>query len=354
MANYSDKSYHEQIKIKNIEKLRKLEAELPPYCHVFFRGISDNTGNRTKVAYAYDLQIFFKFVNEHIVDSPYPSIKDIPLSVIGKIEKFDIESYLEYLSWYEGPDGTTHTNDERGKSRKLSALRSFYSYLYESELLKSNPASIVHMPKLHEKNIIRLEPDEVARLLDVIENGSESESGHQKKFHAHTMQRDLALITLLLGTGIRVSECVGLDIKDIDFDNGAIRIVRKGGNEAKVYFGEEVEEALTNYLDERMGIIALPGNENALFLSIQNKRITVRAVENLVKKYASQVTTLKKITPHKLRSTYGTELYKESGDIYLVASVLGHKDVNTTRKHYASMNDEQKRKAADMVKLRKS
>ena len=353
MANYSDKSYHEQVKIKNIEKLRQLEAELPSYCHIFFRGKSDNTSNRTKVAYAYDLQIFFKFVNEHIVDTPYPSIRDIPLSVVEKIEKFDIENYMEYLSWYEGPDGITHTNDERGKSRKLSALRSFYAYLYESELIKANPASIVHMPKLHEKNIIRLEADEVAKLLDVIENGSENESGHQKKFHNRTMLRDLALITLLLGTGIRVSECVGLDLKDIDFDNGAIRIVRKGGNEAKVYFGEEVEEALTNYLDERMGMIALSGHENALFLSIQNKRITVRAVENLVKKYASQVTTLKKITPHKLRSTYGTSLYQESGDIYLVASVLGHKDVNTTRKHYASMDDEKKRKAADMVNLRK-
>ena len=96
----------------------------------------------------------------------------------------------------------------------------------------------------------------------------------------------------------------------------------------------------------------MEGHENALFLSMQNRRITVRAVENLVKKYASNVTSLKKITPHKLRSTYGTALYQETGDIYLVADVLGHKDVNTTRKHYAAIEDSNRRKAAKAVQLR--
>ena len=105
------------------------------------------------------------------------------------------------------------------------------------------------------------------------------------------------------------------------------------------------------YMDKRKGIIPVEGHEDALFLSMQNKRISVRAVENLVKKYASNV-SLKKITPHKLRSTFGTNLYQETGDIYLVADVLGHKDVNTTRKHYAAMKDEHKRRAAKAVKLR--
>ncbi|MCI8287253.1 MAG: tyrosine-type recombinase/integrase, partial [Lachnospiraceae bacterium] len=131
-----------------------------------------------------------------------------------------------------------------------------------------------------------------------------------------------------------------------------IKIRRKGGYEAVVYFGDEVETALLDYLEERDRIIPVEGHEDALFLSLQNRRITVRAVENLVKKYASRVTTLKKITPHKLRSTYGTSLYQETGDIYLVADVLGHKDVNTTRKHYAAQQDERRRRAAQYVKLR--
>ena len=162
----------------------------------------------------------------------------------------------------------------------------------------------------------------------------------------------MAILTLLLGTGIRVSECVGLDLNDVDFKNDGIRIHRKGGKEVVVYFGEEVRDALLDYLEERKRIIPVSGHEQAFFLSLQSRRISVKSVENLVKKYAKLVTPLKKITPHKLRSTYGTNLYRETGDIYLVADVLGHSDVNTTRKHYAALEDERRRSARNAVRLR--
>ena len=126
----------------------------------------------------------------------------------------------------------------------------------------------------------------------------------------------------------------------------------QGGADVILYFGEEVREALLDYLEEREKIIPKEGSEDALFLSMQKRRISVRAVENLVKKYARPVTPLKTITPHKLRSTYGTQLYQETGDIYLVADVLGHKDVNTTRKHYAAMEDQRRRMAAGKIQLR--
>ena len=120
-----------------------------------------------------------------------------------------------------------------------------------------------------------------------------------------------------------------------------------------VYFGDEVAKALQDYIQgDRKAITPVSGHEHALFYSVQRKRIGVHAVENLVKKYAKQVTPLKKITPHKLRSTYGTTLYQETGDIYLVADVLGHKDVNTTRKHYAAQDETRRRMAAKYVKLR--
>jgi site-specific recombinase XerD len=138
----------------------------------------------------------------------------------------------------------------------------------------------------------------------------------------------------------------------VDFKNGGIKIRRKGGYEAIVYFGMEVEDALLDYMEERKHTIPQEGHEDALFLSLQNRRMAVRSVEKLVKKYASKVTSLKKITPHKLRSTYGTTLYQETGDIYLVADVLGHKDVNTTKKHYAAIGEERRRLAANAVKLR--
>ena len=236
----------------------------------------------------------------------------------------------------------------------MSALRSFYAYYYKRELIKTNPTLLVDMPKLHDKEIIRLDADETAELLDYIEHCGDHLTGQKKVYYEKTKYRDLAIVTLLLGTGIRVSECVGLDVNDIDFKNGGIRVVRKGGNEMMVYFGEEVEEALLNYLEIRASITPIAGHENALFYSTQRKRIGVQAVENMVKKYAKEITTTKKITPHKLRSTYGTSLYKETGDIYLVADVLGHKDVNTTRKHYAAMDEDRRRRAASAVKLRES
>lgn len=330
--------------------MREILQELPGFCKSFFRGIEEITSSRTRLAYAYDLRVFFEFLHEKNSICAKMKITDFPLSVLDRLSREDIEEYVEYISFYE-KEGREITNEERGKSRKLASLRSFYNYFYTNELIEKNPAVLVPLPKQHQKEIVRLEPNEVAALLDMVEDG-EKLTKAQAKYHEKTKIRDVALLTLLLGTGIRVSECVGLDIADLNFETNGMKIRRKGGYETVLYFGDEVESALLQYLEQRKRIIPQSGHENALFLSLQSRRISVRAVENLVKKYASNVTTLKKITPHKLRSTYGTTLYQETGDIYLVADVLGHKDVNTTRKHYAAIEDERRRKAARVVKLR--
>ena len=344
-------SYHEQKDIENIKKLRELQKELPSFCSDFFRGIETSTSTRTRIAYAYDLKIFFQFLktaNPGTFDNPSHTLTP---SDLEKLTVTDLEEYIDYLKCHPSDTNEDVINTERGLMRKVSSLRSFYSYFFRNERIEKNPAALVRMPKLHEKEIIRLEIDEVAKLLDEVEEGDKL-TEKQKLYHERTKVRDLAMMSLLLGTGIRVSECVGLDINDVDFKNNGIKIRRKGGYETVVYFGDEVADALHDYLEKRHHMIPIEGHENALFLSLQNRRITVRAVENLVKKYASTVTTLKKITPHKLRSTYGTALYQETGDIYLVADVLGHKDVNTTRKHYAAQSDMRKRKAANAVRLR--
>jgi site-specific recombinase XerD len=295
--------------------------------------------------------VFFDFLQKENPVIGKIDMKEIPLDFLNTLRVVDIEEYMEYLKYRFNDRNQEVTNKERGIMRKISSLKSFYNYYYRNERLQNNPAALIQLPKLHEKEIIRLDVDEVALLLDEVEKG-ESLTEKQKAYHEKTKIRDLALLTLLLGTGIRVSECVGLDLNDIDFKNGGIRIHRKGGKEVTVYFGTEVEDALLDYLEERNQMIAEEGSENALFLSMQKKRIAVRSVENLVKKYSRLVTPLKKITPHKLRSTYGTSLYKETGDIYLVADVLGHSDVNTTKKHYAALEDERRRSARNKVKLR--
>lgn len=348
MANLS---YHEQNDIQNTKKLRELVQDLPPFCSTFFRGIEPRTSTRTRIAYAYDLKIFFDFLHKSNPTIQNLCNQELTLSLLEQIDVTDIEEYMEYLKCHSTEHKEDLINTERGITRKISSLKSFYNYFFRTEKIKVNPAALVQLPKIHEKDIIRLEVDEVARLLDQVEAG-EDLTPRQKAYHEKTKVRDLALLTLLLGTGIRVSECVGLNLTDIDFNTGGLRIYRKGGKEVIVYFGEEVEKALDDYLCERGQIIPEPGHEDALFLSMQRKRMNVRSVEKLVKKYAQTVTPLKKITPHKLRSTYGTNLYRETGDIYLVADVLGHSDVNTTKKHYAALEDQRRRSARNAVKLR--
>lgn len=353
VPNTNEKTYHEQTYIDDTLRLREILKTLPPFAKDYFRAIEPTTSAKTRISYAYDIRVFFHFLMENNPIYRDYTIEQFKTSDLERLEPVDIEEYQEYLKVYKNEDEKQITNTEKGLARKMSALRSFYGYYFRHQVIGKNPTLLVDMPKLHDKAIIRLDTDEVASLLDFVEHGGDELTGQKKVYYEKTKNRDLAIITLLLGTGIRVSECVGLNITDVDFKNNGVKVTRKGGNEMVVYFGEEVENALKMYLyTTRKATAPLPGHENALFLSTQRKRMGVQAVENMVKKYARQVTPNKKITPHKLRSTYGTALYRETGDIYLVADVLGHKDVNTTRKHYAAIDEDRRRKAAAAVKLR--
>lgn len=344
-------TYHEQKDVENILRLREVLTTLPPFCRDYFRAIDTTTTTKTRISYAYDIRIFFQFLLDENPAFKNYKMTDFTVDVLDQIKALDLEEYQEYLKVYQAGE-KTETNGERGLKRKISVLRSFYAYFYKREMIETNPTVLIDVPKIHDKSIIRLDTDEVALLLDYIEHCGDQLTGQKRVYYEKTKERDLAIVTLLLGTGIRVSECVGLDIEDVDFKNNGIKVTRKGGNEMVVYFGPEVEKALKRYIEVRENIIPLEGHEHALFYSAQRRRIGVQAVENLVKKYASQITTTKKITPHKLRSTYGTTLYQETGDIYLVADVLGHKDVNTTKKHYAAIDDARRRQAAKAVRLR--
>lgn len=348
-----NRSYHELQEILSIKDVREYLSNLPQFVTTYFRGIEHNTQPRTRRGYALDLTIFFNWLHEVNPAMKKKEIKQISLEDLSSLQVFDIEEYMDYLKLYESSNGREVTNSNSSIKRKMSALRGLYAYLYKNNMVAANPTVQINMPKLHEKAIIRFDADEIGRFLDTVDGGATNMSNRQKKAHEQNRTRDLALMTLLLGTGIRVSECVGLDLKDVDMKNTRIKVTRKGGYEAFVYFGDEVAAALLPYLEDRENITDIVmGHEDALFVSGQKKRLCVKSVENLVKKYATQVTSLKHITPHKLRSTYGTALYKETGDIYLVADVLGHKDVNTTKKHYAAIEDERRENAKNAVHLR--
>ena len=342
-------NYYDEKEKENTLKLREMLSSLPSFCKDYFRSIEPRTTSKTRLAYCYDLHVFFNFLKEN-----NPSLKNsqITLEVLEKLSFQDIEEYMEYLKYYKDENNEEVSNSVSGIKRKIASLRSFYKYYYNNGLINTNPASKVLLPKLREKDIVRLDVNEVANFLDSVESGNNL-SETEQKFHEKTKLRDVALLSLLLGTGMRVSECVGINLSDIDLDNTAIRIKRKGAKEAIIYFSDEVLKPLEEYINYRKTINSINEKDvDALFLSLQNNRISVRAVQKLVKKYALGVTPLKHITPHKLRSTFGTNLYHETNDIYLVASVLGHNDVNTTKKYYAAMEDEQKRQARNKVKLR--
>lgn len=346
MSNYA------QERAKDLKVLtRNVLRELPEVCADFIRAIEPTTQPLTRYAYVNDLKLFFRYLVSESPRFAGMSPAAITEADLDRITVRDLNIYLEYLSLYIKND-TEITNENLGKMRKLATLRSFYKYLFKNSLIHADVAQLIDMPKRHEKPIIRMEIDEVARMLDLVESG-EAMNEKQKAYNKHTRVRDLAILTLFLDTGIRVSELVGINISDVDFSINGFLVTRKGGNQTILYFSDEVEQALKDYLKLRNEITAVPGDEDALFLSLQNKRISVRAVQMMVKKYATQAAPLKKhLSPHKLRSTFGTNLYHETGDIYLVADVLGHSDVNTTRRHYAAMSDDRRRMAAQKIRAR--
>ena len=346
-----NQSYYNEQKVLNTKKLRNVLKDFPDFALDFFTGIENNTSSLTRLNYAYDLRTFFNWAINETNLFRGKTVFDLEVKDLEKFHTTHFERYMSYLTSYTDENGEIITNGERGKARKIAAVRSFFKYYFRREMISVDLASKIEMPKLHDKPIIKLEEDEVYKFLDTVESGY-GLSGHEKGFHKHTKIRDIAIMTLLLGTGLRVSECVGLNLNDIDFKINGLNITRKGGNQVILYFSDEVKVALFNWLEERAQNPLLV-DEPALFTSLQNKRISTRAVEKLVKKYAEIVTPLKHITPHKLRSTYGTRLYQATQDIYIVADVLGHRDVNTTKKHYAAISDEIRRQASTAVNLRK-
>ena len=345
----ADKTYFEQREIDALEKLKAIRSELPFICNEFFIGIETYTSPLTRLGYATDLRIFFNFLVQEIDYFHGKNIRTLDYSDYEHLESTHIEMFLDYLSYYK-IDDKIYKNTIKTKARKLSSLKSYFKYCYEKDRISRDPVAKVKSPKLHEKPIIRLEKNEMTEFLDNVESGH-GLSERAEAFHKDLKERDVAIVTLFLGTGIRISELVGLDIDDIDFNTNAFKITRKGGNQDILYFNDEVKDALIAWLDKRAQNPELD-NEPALFVSLKNRRISVRNVQILVKKYASITTPLKKITPHKLRTTFGTNLYTDTRDIFVVANVLGHKDVNTTRKHYAAISENIKKDAATRVSLK--
>lgn len=342
-------SNHKQVESKIISKtddlLKTIQPKFKPAVTDYINAIRFSTAPRTRYEYLLNIKQFLSYLDD--TDFNAKSVSDL-----SKLKARDFNNYLIYIEHYE-IDGIEHRNSISSIRRKITALRRFFNYMYEVEYVNTNEIQKVKMPKSNKKKpIVYMTTDESSDFLKNVNSGTEL-SDRAKVFHDKLRDRDLALVYLMLSTGIRISECIELDINDIDLKNSSILVTRKGGNQEIVYFSDEASEYLEIYLEKRLNNNKIPDTEKALFLSQQNRRISIRAVQKLIQKYASSSVPLKHITPHKLRSTFGTNLYQATGDIYAVAEALGHKDVNTTKTHYAHLSEEIKKENRNKINYKK-
>lgn len=351
--DYKESKFYIEKNQKQIDKFRKLCQDLPDYAAKFLQSKEFDSSYSTLIVYAYDLNLFFEFLKKS-----NPQLKDVELKniQIECLEQLNEDDFLEFQHYLRKTtiNGKVHTNNNKSIARKITSLRGLFKFLKRKNYIKYDIVGSIPVPKYNDRKteIVRLKTEqdnnELEQFLvgvdEILEN--ENISDHQKNYLARDYIRDKALIYIFLGTGIRLSECEGLDVSDVDIDNKSLRIKRKGGFYDTVYFNDKVKDVVDEYLQYRNEKYE---NEEsaALLLTTSRKRMGVSAIRNVVKKYI-KIIMLKHMTTHKLRATYGSYLYKITGDIRLVADVLGHSNINTTAKYYASQTEENKRKAAEI------
>jgi len=319
---------------------------LPPFAKNFINHLAvTNKSKSTQVAYTYELCLFFNYLCGSIPSFP-SSPSDIELSLMETIGHLHIESYLSWAN-------TERTNGPRALARKQAVIRSLYRYLLREDMIHKDVTIKLDPISVNQKLPKALEPNEIADLTDALETGIGLSEG-QLKYHVYTEKRDYAIVLTLIGTGLRLSELCNIDISKANINKGYFEIVRKGNKETIIYFNDDVAKALQNYLlNERPRYIHK--DVDALFLSIQGKRISKRAVQNLIAKYMTILKTLGHNTEgfsvHKMRSTFATILLRETDNLAIVQDALGHSDPRTTR-IYAKVLDEQLKRAADLIRFK--
>ena len=340
--------YRKQTDMQMNMKTEQLVKCMPFFAEKFFNHLIDtNKSALTRIQYAYDMKRFFDWYHMQAGFSDADNFNALTAEqIFGRLTVEDIQEYTRRLRTFDA-SGKRRQSPYAVTSlaRKMSSLRSFIEYYHHIGELSSGIASLIEVPQIPDAMQDTLSADQAHRLLAAISDISRM-SERQKKSHALTEKRDYAMICLLLGTGLRVSELVGIDMTDIDFEDESIKVVRKGGGEDKVFLTPQLEAILADYISNGRNCLTSDNNPSpALFLSLAHSRITARSVELIVKKYGAEAGINVKLTPHTLRRTFGTNVYNRTGDIYLVADALHHSSVATTTKHYARGSEEHKRRA---------
>ena len=330
--------YRNQKDIKNNEKINNLLDEMPDFIEDFYNHlVARDRSTNTILGYMYEINVFLRFVKTVVKKE---SILDIEVTDLDKVSVTKVESYIA-----KSEDGIDLSAN--AKRRKLSVLKSLYAYYFGIKYIKTNPVLNLEGPRLKSHDVVTLSDSQVKALLNCIKN-QDGVSEHSKIYSERLVDRDLAIIMVLLGTGMRISELVGLNISDFDTTDVAkpcFHIVRKGGDDDTVYFVDQVYLAVCDYLEFSRPLLHPTEAENALFIGTTGNRMGTAAVQKMLKKYCAAAGLPDNISPHKMRATFATTVYKETKDIYAIKDALHHATIDTS-KRYISDKEERKESAA--------
>ncbi len=297
-----------------------------------------NRSLKTVEEYLLDLDLFFRYIiaSRNGIDYNSDEFKIIPLDCVTldyvkTVTTDEIYEFFNYTVEYRG-------NKAKSRARKLSAIKSFFKYLTNRKMIDENPAVNIESPAINNRSLPKyLTIEESVSLLNAILEDEESK----------TKERDYAIITLFLNCGMRLSELVGISLKDIDRDLRSLRVIGKGSKERVVYLNDVCKTALNKYLMVRATDNMLQiKDKNALFLSSRHQRISNKTVQYIVYKYLRLAgLEYKHFSTHKLRHTAATLMYQTGKvDVRVLKDILGHEQLNTTQ-IYTHVSDESMEKA---------
>ncbi len=319
----------------------KIEDELPKFMRGFFSYLKGNVLPRTRLAYLHDIKFFFNYLIDETDLTQATETSKIKLSELDEVKAVDINLFMEYCRKYkvETEDSVyIYENSNKSLARKKSSLSVMFKQLYRDELLSKNITDgfdPIRVPKVGEREIKALQDDEVMIMLDAVSTGT-GLTAHELAYWQKTKLRDKAILIMFLTYGLRLSELSQLNVSTFNFNRGEFVIYRKRGKESVMPINRSVAAVLHDYIDNERpkDESVLDEHKDALFLSLQGKRMTERQIRELVKKYTSIALGTSRragYSPHKLRATAATSLIGRGNSIFDVAALLDHEQVTTTQ-----------------------
>ena len=319
----------------------ELESQLPKFLRGFFSYLKANVLPATRLAYLHDIRFFFKYLIEETDLTDAETTDKIKLSDLEQVKAVDVNMFIDYCRKYKVDTGDAiyiYENSNKSLARKKSSISVMFKQLYRDELLSKNITDgfdPIRVPKPGEREIKALQDDEVMIMLDAVSNGT-GLTDHEHAYWEKTKKRDKAILILFLTYGLRLSELQQLNISSFNFNRGEFKIYRKRGKESIMPLNNSATAVIHDYIDnERASDSSLSEeHRDALFLSLQGRRMTERQIRDLVKKYTSiALNTTRKsgYSPHKLRATAATSLIGRGNSIFDVAALLDHEQVTTTQ-----------------------